>query len=78
MNSKTKPAPPKIVIAPEGCHEYLTAGKEYNVLGMWDEWDLYLGYKFKIIDDNNENADCLENNCTHLNGGNWIIKKKDR
>lgn len=58
----------KTVIAPTGCGEYLTEGKEYKAFdntrdGFWIEDDLGLM------------AYCKAEGCAHLNGGNWIIKE---
>jgi hypothetical protein len=60
------------VKAPEGCETYLTAGKKYKVLWTNDENSAFYGYGFNIIEDNGNEILCLERNCSHLNGGNWI------
>jgi hypothetical protein len=60
------------VKAPEGCETYLTAGKKYKVLWTNDENSAYYGFGFNIIADNGNEILCLERNCSHLNGGNWI------
>jgi hypothetical protein len=62
-----------IVIAPEGCQVYLTAGKEYEVIedtifGRPDE------RKFNIIDDNGNETFCLQKGDYHTNYSKWIIK----
>ena len=67
---------PKTVIAPKGCYGDLTEGKEYEVIGFWDEFsEDEFGCGFNIIDDTGEERCCLERKCAHLNGGNWIIKE---
>jgi len=60
------------VKAPEGCKDYLIAGKKYEVLWTNDENSAYYGFGFYIIADNSNEILCLERNCSHLNGGNWI------
>ena len=74
MSNQTKPAPPKIVVAPEGCESYLTAGKEYDVF-----IHEYTGtqYYFEIIDDKGHVICCLENNDGHAGYNNWIIKERE-
>ncbi len=64
------------VIAPSGCEDYLTEGKEYEVFDV----ELYKnhGYFFIIIDDDGDRLPCLFNDCRHLNGGNWIIKQEKK
>ena len=64
---------PKRVKAPEGCESYLTAGKIYDVLGFWYDWEESFGYSFTILNDEGYIAECLEKNCDHLNGKDWII-----
>jgi hypothetical protein len=70
---------PTKVQAPEGCESYLTAGKIYDVVSCdrypYPQW----GYGFYIINDMGTESACLQFECPHLNGGNWIIvdvKKK--
>jgi hypothetical protein len=60
------------VKAPEGCEEWLTAGKKYRVLLTYDFISPTYGYQFNIIAENGNEIFCLERNCGHLNGGNWI------
>jgi len=60
------------VIAPDGCRENLTAGKEYVVYNVKKDYTFL--YCFNIKDDFEKEAFCLLENCAHLNGGNWIIK----
>ena len=62
-----------IVIAPEGCQNYLTAGKEYPVVDFWEEEQPNLGYHF-IIKSDFGNIKCLEKKCSHLNDKDWILK----
>lgn len=46
--------------------EYLTVGKEYEVVdGKYPYFD--------IIDDCNENVYIDVNDCDHLNGGSWEV-----
>lgn len=59
-----------IVIAPDTCRSWLTAGKEYEVI----EVDEYRNDLFIIIDDGLEQIWCLLDHCGHLNGGNWIVE----
>lgn len=77
MSNQTKPAPPKIVVAPEGCQSWLTAGKEYDVTQIWSDWIEYGGYGFSIINDIGNRSDTVEFGSEHLNGGNWIIKERE-
>ncbi|MEX0595971.1 MAG: hypothetical protein WD512_05665 [Candidatus Paceibacterota bacterium] len=58
-----------IVIAPVGCEMYLTAGKEYLVIG---EVKLF----FSIIDDYGDVINCVWEKCFHAGGKDWIIKNK--
>lgn len=80
MNTQTKPAPPKVVIAPVGCETYLTTGKEYQVTRHEYTGKQYL---FEIIDDEGDFIVCLENRCLHLaldkwkGENNWIIKERE-
>ena len=68
---------PKIVQAPEGCEDYLTAGKNYNVTGLWrSNYSESLGFRFNIMCDDSMEIGCLENNCSHANG-NWIIIERE-
>ena len=69
-----KKQPFKTVIAPKGCASYLTEGKEYRAYNVEkSENDLYVC--FNIISDHNIKLFCVNNECAHLNGGNWIIKE---
>jgi hypothetical protein len=64
------------VRAPEGCEEYLTAGKNYTVtsVGVYIEGD---GYEFYTIDDIGDEIGCHEKESIHLNGGDWIIVERE-
>lgn len=64
---------PKKVQAPEVYSICLTPGKIYDVVGFWINGAGACGYRFKIMSDNNDELLCRENECSHLNGGNWII-----
>jgi len=60
------------VKAPEGCNEYLTAGKKYPVVDVINpSLDKY-GCVFEIVSDYGEITMCFERGCSNLNGGNWI------
>jgi lipopolysaccharide export LptBFGC system permease protein LptF len=61
------------VIAPIGCCDYLTEGKEYEV---FDVAKLNNNYTFNIVDDDGESIFSRLNDSTHLNDGNWIIKQE--
>jgi hypothetical protein len=67
MNAKN----PKFAIAPEGCCNYLTAGKKYEILKFNEEF-------FSIIDEEGTKLHyCIINGgCSHLNGKNWILRNK--
>jgi hypothetical protein len=71
------PRPPKVVRAPEGCKKFLTAGKEYPVIGIWCGYDPTLGYGFKITTDLGDSYEALEMQCSSLNGGDWIIVERE-
>ncbi len=58
-----------IVIAPEGCEEYLTPGKEYEVILLWGHT------AFKIKDDEGDIIHCRIKDCAHLNFKHWILKE---
>jgi len=77
MNTNT-PKPPKVVVAPEGCNEYLTAGKEYPVAEICDGYSETFGYGFAIINDYGEYTGANEISSAHLKGGNWIIKEREQ
>jgi hypothetical protein len=65
---------PKRVQAPEGCADYLTAGKIYDVVGFFGNlWSESLGYGFKIKDDSDKILRCNEKQSVHLNDQDWII-----
>ena len=64
-----------IVIAPKGCREYLTAGKEYEVINVNDDYNEEYGVLFEIVSDIGDLAYCFEKNCGQLNGQDWILKQ---
>lgn len=66
------PKPPKKVKAPESCANYLTFGKEYEVIKVMT-FEAPFGYDFQIISDLGETTTCTENFCSCLMGLNWII-----
>ena len=63
-----------IVISPVS-HEYLTKGKEYEVIDFWSTFfDEKYGHRFVIKGDKGEICDCFEKLCFHINRKNWILK----
>lgn len=76
--SNNIPKPPKVVVAPEGCSSYFTAGKEYLVISIWDSSNNKFGYGFTLNNDSGYKVDCIENKCAHLNYGNWIVKEREQ
>jgi len=64
---------PKKVQAPDGCSENFTPGKIYDVVGFWIEGIGENGHRFTIKADSGVKAYCLQKNCAHLKGKNWII-----
>jgi hypothetical protein len=64
-----------IVIAPIGCGNHITPEKEYEVIDSPQsdypnsEYGFWIRIEFLSMD-----IFCLVENCSHLNGGNWIIK----
>lgn len=64
-----------IVIAPEGCNCYLTAGKEYVVDRIDGEFDENFGFFFWFTTDRGslQFDSTLKGN--HVNGKDWIIKE---
>lgn len=77
MSNQTKPAPPKIVVAPDGCKDYLTAGNSYEVIGLWDDFDEQYGYGFTILNDIGNEIDCMELDCCFLFNQDWIIAERE-
>ena len=65
---------PTIAIAPDGCCNYLTPGKEYLITDFWDEKDVEFGYCFNIEDNDGLILHCLEFGCEFLNGKSWSLK----
>lgn len=59
-----------IVIAPEGCENYLTEGKEYPIIKVWDGRT----EGFDIIDDEGDVIGCSKETSSHLNFRDWILK----
>ncbi len=64
-----------IVIAPEGCQDWLTPNKEYVVESFWslNTTDEY-GCCITIKSDVGVMAKCFSKNDCHLNGQDWILK----
>ena len=69
--------PPKIVIAPQGRFNSLTAGKEYKVLRCDGSDHSKYGYLFIIKSDIDSGIDCLERECGHIDDLDWIIKERE-
>ena len=57
---------PTIAISPIS-HSYLTEGKEYIIITCDES-------SFAIIDDVGSVLYCLFENCSHLDGLDWILK----
>lgn len=57
---------PKIAISPIS-NGYLTKGKEYSITTCYDSL-------FTIIDDEGDELYCLFEECSHLDGLDWILK----
>jgi hypothetical protein len=63
-----------IVIAPEGCNKYLTSGKKYQIVEIYDPIsDEVYGIGFDIIDDQNNLISCREKRSRHINMQDWIL-----
>jgi hypothetical protein len=63
------------VIAPEGCRDYLTEGKEYEVRNItFGDFGTF----FNITDNDGERLDCMLKDDGHLNYANWIIKQEEK
>lgn len=60
-----------VVIAPEGCAECLTVGKEYEVV-----WVDIHSYAFRVVNDKGDKIYCRQIRCAFLNFKDWIIKQK--
>ena len=69
---------PKIVQAPEGRFSSFTPGKNYQVIGLWStDYNDKKGFRFIIRTDQGRIARCLENECNHIDLGNWIIIERE-
>lgn len=75
--SNNIPKPPKVVVAPEGCLPWFTAGKEYPVVEIWDKHDNTCGYGICIFDDDGDLRATTEMLSAHANG-NWIVKEREQ
>lgn len=73
-----KPTPPKIVKVPERCRKNLTPGKEYSVVGIWDDWMENDGYGFSIIDDEGDKIDVSEKKCPYVFRQDFIIVEREK
>ena len=69
--------PPKRVKAPSGCSQYLTAGKEYEVVEIHFKKDEKHGSAFSILDDDGVRLYCLEFCCHFINRQDWIIIERE-
>lgn len=56
------------VIAPEGCPQYLTAGREYETFDVSGDF-------FSIKSDDGMVCICIFKGCPHLEYKDWIIKE---
>lgn len=54
----------------EGSEDFLTAGKEYEVLNSY-------GVGFVIIDDDGDKLVCLFEDCGHLGGRDWTVIEEE-
>jgi hypothetical protein len=59
--------------APQGGRGYITAKKQYPIIGEPIEFDGDTGRLFRIKVDTGEVVYCIEKNCPHLMGKNWEI-----
>ena len=57
-------------IAPEGCPEYLTAGKAYEVIEAPGS-----SRGFEVVDDDGDRIFCLWEGCAHVKGD-WQRSKQ--
>jgi hypothetical protein len=64
----------KYAIAPEGCEEYLTPGKLYEIE---EEDKSTFKSTFCIISDTGMVLLCLKRGCKHLNGQDWKIIEEE-
>lgn len=67
--------PFKTVIAPKGCPDWLTAGKEYEVKELQPLKHDKNRFSFFITDDDGETLNCISTRCAYLDGRDWIIKE---
>lgn len=51
---------------------WITPGKKYEVIEIYPATPSY-GRGFEIIADSGNLDMCVERNCNHLNGGNWML-----
>lgn len=59
-----------IAIPTEGCREWLTPNKEYEITIVKESGNFY------IVNDEGGISFCLQKNCGHLNGQDWTFKTK--
>lgn len=64
-----------ILIAPEGCAEYLTPFKEYEVKKV-DILSKSFGWFVVLINDNGDGIFTSQNRSAHINRQDWIIKSE--
>ena len=60
------------VIAPKGCNDYLTAGKEYEVYNVRKSKNFE--YFFDIKNDAGSETYCSFKTCPHLKGKDWLTQ----
>ena len=58
---------PTIAIPPKGRYDYLTVGKNYDIINLSKDY-------FTIIGDNGVKLYCIKSGCAHLGGKKWILK----
>lgn len=64
------------VIAPSGCENYLTEGKEYEVFNVELSHNKECEFNFNFIDDKRKSKYSILKGSAHLNGQDWIIKNE--
>lgn len=72
---RQKEESPSIASPPEGCCDYLTPGKEYDIKVL--EHSAYFGYHFQTVNDDGGVVYANQYRCPHLNGKDWIIKQQN-
>ena len=75
--TENQPRKPTKVQAPEGCSDYLTPGKIYEVEGFWGKFDSEYGHRIKTINDFGHNTLTSEKKSPHLNNQDWIVVERE-